>query len=128
MRRRALLAASAASGGGSGELPTIPDGFFPLYLTHDSYDRHNKKYDFNPTDTTRELWNIVYGYASKLGEYDVYGYYFYPVEHRIEVYLDGYQITECYVYLDGHADLFFDNVYIEGTFNSDKSLMLWEWR
>ena len=127
MRRRALLAASAASGG-SGELPTIPDGFFPLYLTHDSYDKWSKIYIFNPSDTTQELWNIVFGYATKLGEYDVYGYDFYPVEHGIEVYLDGYQITNFYVYLDGHAELFFDNVYIEGNFNSDKSLMLWERR
>lgn len=123
MRRRALLAASTASGG-SGELPTIPDGFFPLYLTHDSYDSRFKVYVFNPTDTTRELWNIVYGYASILCEYDGWAYDFYPVEHGIEVYLDGYQITNFYVYLDGHAELFFENIGMAGSFYSDKSLSL----
>lgn len=128
MRRRALCAASAKAGGNDGQLPTIPDGFFPLYLTHDSYDSHNKKYDFNPTDTTRELWNIVYGYASILCEYDGYAYDFYPVEHGIEVYLDGYQITNFYVYLDGHAELYFEDIKIEGNFNSDKSLWLRIWK
>ena len=82
MRRRVLLAASAASGGG-GELPTIPDGFFPLYLTHDIYDYDGviETYEFNPTDTTQELWDIIYGYAIEYAEYDGNGYDFYPVEY-----------------------------------------------
>lgn len=117
MRRRALLAASAASGGEI-ELPTIPAGFFPLYLTHDSYDRRMKRYEFNPSDTTRELWNIVYGYASILCGYDGYGYDFYPVEHGIEVYLDEMLITNFYVYNDGHAEIFGDNM-LEATILSD---------
>lgn len=107
-RRRALLAASAAGGGN--ELPTIPDGFFPLYLTHDSYDSRNDRYEFNPTDTTRELWNIVYGYALILGEYDGWAYDFYPMDYGIEVYLDGMLITNFYVYDDdGWAEIFGDN-------------------
>lgn len=118
MRRRALLAASMPSGGGSGELPTIPDGFFPLYLTHDSYDSRNNRYEFNPSDTTRELWNIVYGYASILGEYDGYGYDFYPMDYGIEVYLDGMLITNFYVYNDGHAEIFGDNM-LEGMINEN---------
>lgn len=128
MRRRALLAASAKAGSNGGELPTIPDGFFPLYLTHDSYKYNGfyHEYKFNATDTTRELWNIVWGYASILGESDGYAYDFYPVEYGIEVYLDGYQITNCYVYPDGHAELYFEEVRIEGNFNPDKSLMLWQ--
>lgn len=123
MRRRALLAASEVSGG-SGELPIIPDGFFPLYLTHDSYNSWDKIYVFNSTDTTRELWNIVYGYASILCEYDGWAYDFYPVEHGIEVYLDGYLITNFYVYPDGYAELFFENMAMIGVFHSDKSLWL----
>lgn len=122
MRRRALLAASAKAGGNDGQLPTIPDGFFPLYLTHDSYDSHNKKYDFNPTDTTRELWNIVYGYASILCEYDGYGYDFYPMDYGIEVYLDGMLITNFYVYNDGHAEIFTDNMNFAGTINKDGNI------
>ena len=121
MRRRALLAASAKAGNNGGELPTIPDGFFPLYLTHDSYDRRNHLYKFNPTDTTRELWNIVYGYASILGEYDGYGYDFYPVDYGIEVYLDNLLITNFYAYTDGLAEIFGDNT-LEGTMIEDGTI------
>lgn len=122
MRRRALLAASAASGGGGNELPTIPDGFFPLYLTHDSYDSRQDVYEFNPTDTTRELWNIVYGYASILGEYDGDAYDFYPEDYGIEVYLDGMLITNFYVYNDGLAEIFTDNLSLAGAINKDGSI------
>ncbi|MEE1517518.1 MAG: hypothetical protein UF228_07975 [Lachnospiraceae bacterium] len=122
-RRRTLLAASAASGGGgSNELPIIPDGFFPLYLTHDSYDRINDYYEFNPTDTTRELWNIVYGYASILCEYDGWGYDFYPLDYGIEVYLDGILLTNFYVYRDGHSEIFTDDFGFTGGLNDDGSL------
>ena len=117
MRRRALLAASAISSS-NGELPAIPDGFFPLYLTHDSYDSWDNRYDFNPTDTTRELWNIVHGYASILGEYDGWAYDFYPEDYGIEVYLDGMLITNFYVYTDGHAEIFGDNM-MEGYMDVD---------
>lgn len=123
MRRRALLAASAASGGGGNELPTIPDGFFPLYLTHDSYDSISCLYKFNPTDTTRELWNIVYGYASILCEYDGWGYDFYPEDYGIEVYLDGMLITNFYVYNDGHAEIFTDSMFFSGTITKDGNIM-----
>lgn len=123
MRRRALLAASAASGGGGGnELPIIPDGFFPLYLTHDSYDSRNYTYVFNPTDTTRELWNIVYGYASILCEYDGWGYDFYPEDYGIEVYLDGMLITNFYVYDDGWAEIFTDNPGFAGDIHKDGNI------
>lgn len=121
MRRRALLAASVASGGGgSNELPIIPDGFFPLYLTHDSYD--SRRYYFNPTNTTRELWDIVHGYATILGEYDGDGYDFYPEDYGIEVYLDGMLITNFYVYNDGHAEIFSDNPWFVGDINKDGNI------
>lgn len=125
MRRRALLAASAKAGSNGGELPTIPDGFFPLYLTHDSYDSKYNRYKFNPTDTTRELWNIVYGYASILCEYDGWAYDFYPEDYGIEVYLDGMLITNFYVYTDGYAEIFGDN-WLEGTMLNDGTIYYFE--
>lgn len=121
-RRRALLAVSAKAGSNGGELPTIPDGFFPLYLTHDSYDSRDDKYVFNPTDTTRELWNIVYGYASILEEYDGYGYDFYPEDYGIEVYLDNQLITNFYVYTDGRAEIFTDDARFAGSINKDGNI------
>lgn len=105
-------------------MPTIPDGFFPLYLTHDSYDYSGvlrDDYEFNATDITRELWNIVYGYASILGEYDGYAYDFYPMDYGIEVYLDGMLITNFYVYDDGYAEIFGDNM-LEGTMVKDGNI------
>lgn len=120
MRRRALLAASAIAGSNGRELPTIPDGFFPLYLTHDSYDSRYDRYEFNPTDTTRELWNIVSGYASILGEYDGDAYDFYPMDYGIEVYLDNHLITNFYVYTDGHAEIFGDNMLTGSMFNDGR--------
>lgn len=122
MRRRVLLAASTIAGSNGGELPTIPDGFFPLYLTHDSYDSRNKYYEFNPTDTTRELLNIVYGYASILCEYDGWGYDFYPLDYGIEVYLDGILLTNFYVYRDSHSEIFTDDDYFVGSLLNDGSL------
>lgn len=118
MRRRALLAASIPRDNGGNELPIIPDGFFPLYLTHDSYNSRDNRYEFNPTDTTRELRNIVYGYASILGEYDGWAYDFYPEDYGIEVYLDGMLITNFYVYPNGHAEIFGDNM-LEGNMDVD---------
>lgn len=125
MRRRALLAASAIAGSNGGELPTIPDGFFPLYLTHDSYDSRDNLYVFNSTDTTQLLWNIVYGYASILCEYDGLAYDFYPVDYGIEVYLDGMLITNFYVYNDGYAEIFGDNM-LEGDMNENGTIHYFE--
>lgn len=122
MRRRALLAASGIAGSNGGELPTIPDGFFPLYLTHDSYDSRNDTYVFNPTDTTRELWNIVYGYASILCEYDGLGYDFYPEDYGIEVYLDGMLITNFYIYDGGWVEIFTDDPLFAGSINKDGNI------
>lgn len=130
MRRRALLAASAIVGSNGGELPTIPDGFFPLYLTHDSYDYNGRQaeYTFNPTDTTQELWNIVYGYATILCEYDGLGYDFYPEDYGIEVYLDGMLITNFYVYNDGHADIIVGDNWLEGNIYENGLISYIEYR
>lgn len=122
MRRRALLAASAKVGSNGGELPTIPDGFFPLYLTHDYYDRREKQYQFYATDTTHKLWDIVHGYATILCEYDGWGYVFYPEDYGIVVYLDGMLITNFYVYDDGWAEIFTDNLWFAGTITKDGNI------
>lgn len=126
MRRRALLAASAIAGSNGGELPTIPDGFFPLYLTHDRWNGRYSRYELDPTDTTRELWNIVYGYASILCEYDGLIYDFYPEDYGIEVYLDGMLITNFCVYTDGRADIFGDNM-LEGTIFENGTIFYFDW-
>lgn len=122
MRRRALLAASTIVGSNGVELPIIPDGFFPLYLTHDSYDEMQHAHVFNPSDTTRELWNIAYGYTTILGEYDGWGYDFYPEDYGIEVYLDGILITNFYVFNDTYIEIISDDPWGEGNLTMDGSL------
>ena len=126
MRRRALCAASAASGGEIG-LPAIPDGFFPLYLTHD-YVEEDKGYVilfYNPTATTITLYDIIYRYAKVVCEFDGYGYDFYPEDYDINFYLDGYKVTNLYAYDDGHIDVLTNDMNTEGTFYDTAEIDLW---
>lgn len=126
MRRRALLAASAASGS-SGELPTIPDGFFPLYLTHDYKGKESDREYFaiNPTETTITLYDIIYRYAKVVVGFDGYGYDFYPEDYDINIYIDDYKVTSFYVYEDGHTEVYTNNLFVEGTFYDTGKIIYW---
>ena len=118
MRRRALLAASAKAGSNGGELPTIPDGFFPLYLTHDYIlnEHHKDTFVINPTETTITLYDIIYRYAKVVTEFNGDGYGFYPEDYDINIYIDGYKVTNFYVYDDGYSEVFTNNMYFAGEF------------
>lgn len=116
------MMAQSGSGGG---LPEIPEGFFPLYLEHDSYDEDKDMYSINPTDTTRELQRLVYETYIAVGNFDGWGYELIASDYGMEVYIDGERIDSFYGYDDGHIELFFDNIEWGGTLFADIGIHFW---
>ena len=113
--------------GGDIELPAVPDGFFPLYLTHDDVGNESNRVMlfFNPTDTTITLYDIIYRYAKVVCEFDGDGYDFYPENYDINIYLDDYKVNNLYVYDDGHTDVFTNDMNTYGTFFDTGEIILW---
>ena len=118
MRRRALLAASAASGNSGGEEPLFPEGFFPLYLYPDYCESLAIKVCYiNSSDTTRQLLNILLSVLDKYGIWsnDNRAVSVYDISKLgIELYINDIKVYEVFGdYWSGQLDYlaFYDEDY-----------------